>query len=79
MHMMHMLHAHAQVDVYYRAHRYVSTFFPWWNRTRGADHIWAISQDGGTCDQPWVRHTHNMYMCVCVCVCAHVRMSLTHL
>ena len=41
------------LDSYYRAHRYVATFYPWHNASGGADHIWAISRDAGSCDLPW--------------------------
>ena len=30
----------------YRAHRYVSTVFPFWNNTAGIDHVWMVSRDG---------------------------------
>jgi hypothetical protein len=37
----------------YRAHRYVSTLYPFWNNSAGMDHIWMVSRDGGTCDTAW--------------------------
>lgn len=40
-------------EPYYRAARYVSTAFPFWNRSRGADHLWAVARDTATCATPW--------------------------
>ena len=40
-------------EVYYRAHRYISTAYPFWNRSGGADHLWAIARDAAACDTPW--------------------------
>ena len=40
-------------EVYYRAHRYISTFYPYWNASGGADHVWAIARDAAACDTPW--------------------------
>ena len=40
-------------EVYYRAHRYISTFLPYWNASGGADHVWAIARDAAACDTPW--------------------------
>ncbi|KAL1518768.1 hypothetical protein AB1Y20_003052 [Prymnesium parvum] len=37
----------------YRAHRYISTIFPFWNRSKGVDHIWFLSRDVGSCDTAW--------------------------
>ena len=48
------------LDGFYRAHRYVSTFFPWWNRTSGADHVWSISRDAGSCDSPFGSLTYEL-------------------
>ena len=40
-------------EVYYRAHRYISTIYPYWNASGGADHVWAIARDAAACDTPW--------------------------
>jgi hypothetical protein len=40
-------------EVYYRAHRYISTALPYWNASGGADHLWAIGRDAAACDTPW--------------------------
>ena len=48
------------LDGFYRAHRYVSTFFPWWNATGGADHVWSVSRDAGACDSPFGSLTHEL-------------------
>ena len=40
-------------EVYYRAHRYISSFYPYWNASGGADHVWAIARDAAACDTPW--------------------------
>ena len=40
-------------EVYYRAHRYISTAYPYWNASGGADHLWAIARDAAACDTPW--------------------------
>ena len=40
-------------EVYYRAHRYVSTFWPYWNRSGGTDHVFAIARDAAACSTPW--------------------------
>ena len=40
-------------EVYYRAHRYISTTFPFWNASGGADHVWAIARDAAACATPW--------------------------
>ncbi|KAL3930110.1 MAG: hypothetical protein SGPRY_001677, partial [Prymnesium sp.] len=37
----------------YRAHRYISTVFPFWNRSFGIDHIWFVARDAGSCDTAW--------------------------
>ena len=42
-------------EVYYRAHRYVSTFWPYWNRSGGTDHVFAIARDAAACSTPWAR------------------------
>ena len=43
----------ASVQVYARAHRYVSTAWPYWNASGGADHVWAIARDAAACSTPW--------------------------
>ena len=40
-------------EVYWRAQRYVSSVWPFWNRTHGADHIWTNTRDAGGCSNPW--------------------------
>ena len=40
-------------EIFWRAHNYISTVFPFWNRTRGADHIWTNTRDAGACSNPW--------------------------
>lgn len=40
-------------EVYYRAHQYISTVFPFWNASGGADHVWTIARDAGACATPW--------------------------
>ena len=36
-------------EVYWRAHRYIKTTYPYWNRTNGADHIWTNTRDAASC------------------------------
>jgi hypothetical protein len=40
-------------EIYLRAHRYISTVWPFWNRSKGADHIWTNTRDAGGCSNPW--------------------------
>ena len=40
-------------EVYYRAHRYITSAHPYWNASGGADHVWAIARDAAACDTPW--------------------------
>ena len=40
-------------ELYLRAQRYVATVFPFWNRSKGADHIWTNTRDAGGCSNPW--------------------------
>ena len=40
-------------EVYYRAHRYISSAFPFWNASGGADHVWALARDAAACATPW--------------------------
>lgn len=40
-------------EIYWRAQRYIASTWPFWNRTRGADHIWTITRDAGGCSSPW--------------------------
>ena len=40
-------------EVYYRAHRYLSSAWPYWNASGGADHLWAVARDAAACATPW--------------------------
>ena len=40
-------------EVYYRAHRYITTVHPFWNASGGADHLWTIARDAAACATPW--------------------------
>lgn len=40
-------------EVYYRAHRYITTMYPFWNASGGADHVWTIARDAAACATPW--------------------------
>jgi len=40
-------------EIFYRAHRYIYTTFPFWNRSAGADHVWLVSRDAGTCSDQY--------------------------
>ena len=39
--------------VYWRAHRYVTTAWPYFNRSGGRDHLWPVARDAGSCATPW--------------------------
>ena len=37
----------------YRAHRYISTVYPFYNASRGSDHLWFLQRDAGSCSTLW--------------------------
>ena len=39
-------------DVYRRAYDYIRTAYPYWNRSKGADHMWTFPHDEGACLAP---------------------------
>ena len=39
-------------ELYWRTHKYVTTHFPFWNATGGADHIWVNTRDAAACSNP---------------------------
>lgn len=40
-------------EVYWRAHQYVRSVWPYFNRSGGADHIWSNTRDAAGCSNPW--------------------------
>jgi hypothetical protein len=38
--------------MYQRALNYIKTAHPWWNASRGADHVWMFAHDEGACWAP---------------------------
>ncbi|KAL1520780.1 hypothetical protein AB1Y20_022344 [Prymnesium parvum] len=40
-------------EVTWRAQQYVRTLLPYWNRSGGADHVWANTRDAAGCSTPW--------------------------